>query len=124
MPCPRFALRLLSYGASFGAREELIGDLQEEIAGGRSQWWVCRQLIGLYGFACVAHVRRRARLTPLAVALTLGVVLLAGVSFASVGSVLQVWLGLYYVTGTLSLFAQMISRVASARSRVIPADTP
>jgi hypothetical protein len=36
-------------------------------------------------------------------------VLLAGVSLASVSFVLEAWLVLYYLTGTLSLFAQMAS---------------
>lgn len=120
MRCPRFALRLVAHGDSLGAREELIGDLLEEIARGRSQLWVCRQLIGLYAFAFKTHMCKRARLTPQAVALLLGVVLLAGVSIASVSSVLEVWLGFYYVSGTLSLFAHMASRTVGMRASVRP----
>ena len=36
MPGPRLALRLVAHGGAFGVREELIGDVLEEIArGGR-----------------------------------------------------------------------------------------
>ena len=110
MVCPRFALRLLTRADSSGKREALIGDLLEEIARGRSRLWLCQQVIGLYGLALAAHARDHARLTPCVVALVLGVVLLGGVSIASVGSVLEAWLGFYLVAGTLSLFAHMVSR--------------
>jgi hypothetical protein len=113
MPSPRFALRLLARGDFLGVREELIGDLLEEIGRGRSQWWICQQIIGLYGFAFVTHVRDRARLTPQAVAVALCVMLLAAVSIASISHVLAGWLALYYVTGMLSLFAHMASRTRS-----------
>jgi hypothetical protein len=116
MRCPRFARRLVAYGDSFGAPEELIGDLLEEIAHGRSQWWVCQQLIALYGLAFTTHVRNHARLTPQAIALALCVVLLAAVSIASVSRVLEAWLGFYYVAGTFSLFAHMASRTVGGRS--------
>jgi Zn-dependent protease with chaperone function len=115
----RLALRLLAYGPSFGAREELLGDLQEEIAGGRPSWWVWQQLIGVYGFACATQLRDRARLTPLAVALALFIVMLAGISLASASRVLELWLGIYYVTGTVSLFAEMISRAFDARANIV-----
>jgi hypothetical protein len=110
MVSPRFALRLLARVDAAGTREALIGDVLEEISSGRSRWWLCQQLIGLYGLALAAHVRDRARLTPCVVALALGAVLLAGVSIASVSSVLEAWLGFYLVAGTLSLFAHMLSR--------------
>jgi hypothetical protein len=105
---------LLAYADSFGAGEELIGDLMEEIARGRSQWWVCQQLIGLYGLAFTKRVRTRARLTPQTVALAFCALLLAGVSIGSVSSVLEAWLGFYAVAGTLSLFAHMASRAGGA----------
>jgi len=114
MPSRRCALRLLAYADSFGAGEELIGDLMEEIARGRSQWWVCQQLIGLYGLAFTNRVRTRARLTPQTVALAFCALLLAGVSIGSVSSVLEAWLGFYAVAGTLSLFAHMASRAGGA----------
>jgi hypothetical protein len=110
MVCSRFALRLLARADASGTREALIGDLLEEIAGGRSRLWLGQQLIGLYGLALVAHVRHHARLTPCVVAVALGAVLLGGASITSVSSVLQAWLGFYLVAGTLSLFAHMASR--------------
>ena len=109
MPAPRFALRLLAYSGSFGVRDELIGDVLEEIAGGRSHLWVCQQLVGLYLFAFMSRVRTRARLTPQAIALAMGVTLLVAASIAPARAVLAVWLGFYYGMGTLSLFAHMAS---------------
>jgi len=110
MVCSRVALRLLARADPAGTREALIGDVLEEISRGRSRWWLCQQLIGLYGLTFVAQVRHRARLTPSVVALAVGAVLLGGVSIASVSSVLGVWLTLYLAAGTLSLFAHMAAR--------------
>ena len=114
MVCSGLALRLLARADASGSREALIGDLLEEIGRGRSRWWLWQQLIGLYGLALAAHARHHARLTPFVVALALCVVLLGGVSIASVGSVLQVWLGFYLVAGTLSLFAHMAARAQAS----------
>jgi hypothetical protein len=116
MPNSRLALRLLAYADSRGAGEALIGDLLEEMARGRSHWWVCHQLIGLSGVALTEHLRHRARLTPLLVAIVLGVTLIAGVSVAPAGQVLVAWLGFYYVSGTVSLFALMVSRAVGSRA--------
>jgi uncharacterized membrane protein YoaK (UPF0700 family) len=110
MVCPRFALRLLARADRFGTREALVGDLLEEFASGRSRLWLYQQLIGLYGVALASQARHHARLSPCVVALALSVVLLGGVSIASVDSVLEAWLGFYLVTGTLSLFAHMMAR--------------
>jgi hypothetical protein len=110
MVCSRFALRLLARADASGTREALVGDLLEEISHGRSRWWLCQQLIGLYGVTLAAQARDRARLTPRVVALALSVVLLGGVWIASLSSVLEAWLGFYLVAGTLSLFAHMASR--------------
>jgi hypothetical protein len=110
MVCPRIALRLLARVDGSGTREELVGDLLEEIGRGRSRWWLWQQLVGLYGLALAAHVRHHARLTPCIVALALVAVLFGGLLVASVGSVVEAWLGFYLVAGTLSLFAHMMSR--------------
>jgi hypothetical protein len=110
MVCSRLALRLLARADASGAREALIGDLLEEISGGRSRWWLCQQLIGLYGVALAAHARHHARLTPCVVAVALGAVLLGGIAITSVSSVLEAWLGFYLVAGTVSLFAHMLCR--------------
>ena len=108
MVCSRFTLRLLARAGASGTREALIGDVLEEISGGRSRWWLCRQLIGLYGLALASQARHYTRLTPCLVAVALGAVLLGGVAIASIGSVLEAWLGFYLVAGTLSLFAHMV----------------
>jgi peptidoglycan/LPS O-acetylase OafA/YrhL len=117
MSSPRFALRLLAYAESFGVREEVIGDLMEEIGRGRPPLWLWEQLIGLYASAFVAHARRRVRISPAAVAFALCVVLFAGISSSTFSGILEAWLTLYYVTGTLSLFADLSSRIADARPR-------
>ena len=110
MVCSRFALRLVALAGADGTREALIGDLLEEVACGRSRWWLYQQLIGLYAFALAAHVRHRARLRPSMVAVALGAVLLGGLSIASAGNVLFARHGFYLVAGTLSLFAHMAAR--------------
>ena len=112
------ALRLLSHSVAFGARDEVVGDMLEEIANGRSRLWLWHELIGLYGLLVIRHVRGRARLTVSAVALACCAVLLAGAAIASVSSLVEAWLGFYCVTGTLSLFAHMAARAANARVRV------
>jgi hypothetical protein len=110
MVCSGFALRLLARADASGEQEALIGDVLEEIARGRSRWWLYQQLIGLYGVALAAQARQHARLRPSLVAIALGAVLLGGLSIASVGSVAIAWLGFYLVMGTLSLFAHMAAR--------------
>lgn len=120
MPYPRLALRLLAFADSVGAREELVGDVLEEISRGRSQLWLYRQLIGLFGLALTTEMRKRTRLTPQAIALALCAVLLAALSIASISSVLVAWLGFYCVAGTLSLFGHMASRTVDSRGTVLP----
>ena len=112
MPGPQLALRLLSHSDALGVRDELVGDLLEEIANGRSRLWVWQELIGLYGFLFISRVRRRARVTVSAVALAFCVVLLAGASIASVNSLVEAWLAFYYLTGTVSLFAHMAAHAS------------
>ena len=114
MPGPRLALRLLSHSDALGVGDDLVGDVLEEIANGRSRLWVWQQLIGLFGLVFMRGVRRRARLTVSAVALACCVVLLAGASIASVNSLVEAWLAFYYVAGTVSLFAHMSARAADA----------
>ena len=115
MPGSRFALKLVAHGGSVGVREELIGDLLEEIGRGRSHLWVCQQVIGLYGFALMLQVRRRVRLSPPLIAIALGLALLAAGTIASAKTVLAMWLAIYYVSGTLSLFAHMASHTVGLR---------
>jgi hypothetical protein len=114
MAGPRLALWLLARTNRSGSHEALVGDLLEEIARGRSRLWAWQQLIGLVGFALVAHVQHHARVTPRVVALGLGAVLLGGISIASLSRVLELWLGFYLVAGTISLFADIISRTTDS----------
>lgn len=120
MPAPRLTLRLVARGGALGAREELIGDLLEEIARGRSHVWVCQQVIGLYAFAFMARVRTRARLTPHGIAFVMGVLLLVAASIAPARTVLAAWLGFYYAMGMLSLFADMASHTIGAHISAAP----
>ncbi len=116
MACTRLALWLLTRADSPGTREALVGDLLEEIARGRSRWWVCQELLGFTGIALTAHARTKARVTPSLVALTLGVVLVVGTSIVSLERVVETWAGVYYVAGALSLFAHVMSRTTASRA--------
>jgi hypothetical protein len=116
MAFTRLALWLLNRTRVHGVREALVGDLIEEIASGRSRVWVCQQLIGFYGVALGARAKKQARVTPLVVALVLGMVLLGGVSVASIGKVLEVWMSLYFFAGTMSLFGHAMSRNPASRA--------
>lgn len=126
MAYPRFVLWLLARadagGGGGGHREALVGDLLEEIAHGRSRRWVCRQMIGLGWFALVAQTRRHVRVTPHLVALAISLVLLGGVSITSLSRVLETWAGFYLLAGTLSLFADVMSRTITSRVLVIVVD--
>ena len=116
MASPRIALWLLARANCSGSREALVGDLLEEIARGRSRFWAWQQLIGLAGFALVARARNDFRVTPYLIALVLGVVLLGGMSIASLSRVLETWVGFYVVAGTISLFAHIMSRATDSRT--------
>jgi uncharacterized membrane protein YoaK (UPF0700 family) len=109
MAAPRLVFRLLALGESCGVREELVGDVMEEFARGRPRLWVWQQLLAIGGLAIAACLRDRIRISPPAIAFMLAAMLLAGVSLASVSFVLEAWLAVYYLTGTLSLFAHMAS---------------
>jgi FtsH-binding integral membrane protein len=124
MTCRRVALRLLACADAFGAGEDLVGDLLEEVARGRSHAWVCRQVIGLYGVLFTRHVRTCRWLTPQAITLGCCVTLLVGVSIGSIANVLEAWLVFYAVTGTLSLFADMASRTVGATVLPTAAEGP
>jgi hypothetical protein len=116
MSGPRFALWLLARSDGFGSQEALVGDLLEEIVSGRSRFWAWQQLIGLAGWALVAHTRHHAHLTPHVVATVLAVVLVGGTSIASLSRVLETWLGVYLVAGIIALFADMMSRTTGSRT--------
>jgi hypothetical protein len=116
MAVTRFALWLLTRANAPGTREALVGDLMEEIARGRSALWVCQELTGLYGRALIAHARKTVRVTPPLVALALGVVMLGGASIASLEKVVETWASVYYVAGTMSLFAHVMSRTTASRT--------
>jgi hypothetical protein len=118
MAANRFAQWLLTRTAGADARDALVGDLMEEIAHGRSSWWVCQQVAGLYAFGLMAHVRKSVRVTPLLVALALGLVLVGGTSMTSIGQMVQAWTSVYYIAGMASLFAHVMSR--STASRTLP----
>ena len=118
MTMARFARWLLTRTSAAGTQDALIGDLMEEIAHGRSWRWVVQELVGLYGFAVLAQARESVRITPLLVALVVGVVLAGGASIASLEQVVETWTSVYYIAGTVSLFAHVMSR--STVSRTLP----
>ena len=119
MAVTRFAQWLLTRTSAAGAREALVGDLTEEIAHGRSEWWVCQELVGLYGLALIAQARESIRITPLFVALVLGLVLAGVVSIASLEQVVETWTSISYISGTVSLFAHVMSRSTASRTLLI-----
>lgn len=123
MPSPQFALWLLARADRAGRREALVGDLLEEMAHGRSRCWVWQQVIGLGWFALVARTRQHARLTPHLIALVISLMLLGGVSITSLSRVLETWAAFYLLAGTLSLFADVMSRSFASRVLVIVVDT-
>jgi hypothetical protein len=108
MTRPLFALRLLERFDSEGAREALIGDLVEEIGLGRSRFWVWQQILALCGLAAGDHVRRYAETAHL-MALAPGVFCVGALWIAPPARVLEAWAVVYFVTGTLSLFGDLIS---------------
>jgi len=119
MAVTRFAQWLLTRTSVAGARDALVGDLMEEIAHGRSSWWVCRELVGVYRLGLLAQARDSVRITPLLVALVVGVVLVGGVSIASLEQVVETWTSVYYIAGTVSLFAHVMSRSTASRTLLI-----
>jgi len=116
MAATRIALWLLTRASAPGIRDALVGDLMEEIARGRSAIWLCQELIGLYGLVLIAYARRKARITPPAVALALSAMLVGGASLVSLERAVETWASVYYVAGTLSLFAHVISRATASRA--------
>lgn len=116
----RLSVRLVSYADACGAQEELVGDLLEEIARGRSRRWVCSQVIGLYGCAFAKYVRTRARLRPHMVAIAFGVLVVTAWASGSISHVVEAWLGFYFVSGILSLFADMALQTVGARATILP----
>ena len=121
MARPLSALWLLERLESCGTREALIGDLVEEIALGRSRFWVWQQVLALCGLATVGHVRNYAQ-TPHLIALALGAFFAGGVWIAPAASVFETWAVVYFVTGTLSLFGDLISSRTLDSRAVFPFD--
>ncbi len=119
MALTRFAQWFLTRTSAPGTRDALVGDLMEEIAHGRSSLWVCQELVGLYSFAFLAQARKSLRITPLLVAVVLGVVLAGGTSLASLEQVVETWTSVYYIAGTVSLFAHVMSRSTASRTLLI-----
>jgi len=122
MTRPRFALWLLERMDSSGTREALIGDLVEEIAQGRSRFWIWQQVLALGGLAAAGHVGNSAQ-TAHMIALALSVFFVGGVWLAPPGKVFETWAIVYFVTGTLSLFGDLMSsRTLDSRAIVFPVD--
>ena len=108
MTRPILALRLLERFDAEGVRESLIGDLVEEIGLGRSRFWIWQQILALCGLAAVNHVRHHAETAHL-MALAPGVCCVGALWIAPPANVLETWAVVYFVTGTLSLFGDLIS---------------
>ena len=123
MARPLSALWLLERFDSCGTREALIGDLVEEIAQGRSRFWVWQQVLALCGLAAAGQVRNYAQTAHL-IALALGLFFVCGVWIAPPAKVFEAWAVVYFVTGTLSLFGDLMSsRSLGSRAIVFPFDS-
>jgi hypothetical protein len=119
----RFARWLMDQADGCGRWDPLVGDVLEEIASGRrSRLWVWQQVLGSWRVVLLAHARGRLRVTPHLVALSLGIVFLAGASVTSLGNVVESWLAFYLGCGTLSLFGHIMSRTTGARGQLTSAD--
>jgi hypothetical protein len=125
MTCPRIALWVAARLESSERHESLVGDLLEELANGRSRVWLWQQVIGMCAFALVAHARAGTRLTSSLIAFAPAAMVLGGVSVAPYGTVLHTWIGVYLVTGTLSLFGHLIasSSFTSRGALALPEDS-
>ena len=122
MARPPLALWLLERFDSHGTREALIGDLVEEFAQGRSRFWVWRQVLALCGLAAAGHVRTYVQTGHL-IALALGLFFAGGVWIAPPIKVFTTWAIVYFVTGTLSLFGDLMSsRTLDSRAIVFPSN--
>jgi hypothetical protein len=121
MARPRLALWLLDRLDSCGTREALIGDLVEEIALGRSRFWIWQQVLALCGLATAGHVRNYTQNAHL-IALALGAFFAGGVWIAPPAIVFETWAVVYFVTGTLSLFGDLISSRTLNSRAVFPLD--
>jgi hypothetical protein len=117
---PSLALWLLERFDRYGTHEALIGDLVEEIGHGRSRCWAWLQLLALCGLTAVAWVRTGTQTAPM-IALALGGFFIGGVWIASPAEVFQTWAVVYFVTGTLSLFGDLVSsRTLKSTAGVLP----
>ena len=108
MARPQIALWLLGRFDSCGTREALIGDLVEEIDQGRSRFWVWQQVLALCGLAAVREIHDYAHAAHV-IALALGLFFVGGVWIAPLATVFEAWAVVYFVTGTLSLFGDLMS---------------
>lgn len=108
MTRPLFALRLLERFDADGAREALLGDLFEEIALGRSRFWVWQQILAWCGLAALRRVKRYAESTPLMVVAP-GLLFAGALWIAPLAKVLATWAVVYFVSGTLSLVGDLIA---------------
>ena len=116
MAMARFARWLLTRTSAAGAPDALVGDLMEGISHGRSSWWVLQELVGVFGFGFLAQARDSVRITPLFVALAVGLLLLGAASLSSLEQVVETWTSVYYIAGTVSLFAHVMSRTTASRT--------
>ena len=98
----------LACAESFGLREDVLGDLHEEMAREQSAAWLCGQLLAIAAHAFQARVREGIR-TQLGICCIVFGSGLVGSSVVPLDQLLQAWLVFYYVTGMLSLFAHMAS---------------
>jgi hypothetical protein len=108
MTRPLYALRLLERFDADGAREALLGDLIEELALGRSRFWIWQQILAWCGVAALRRLRNYAA-TPHLIVLAPGLSLVAALWIAPLANVLAAWTVVYFVSGILTLFGDLIA---------------
>ncbi len=108
MRCSRAVLAWLDRAESWGIRSELIGDLHEELARGRSTAWLYGQLLSAASHTGSMWIRGKLE-TPSGIRCAMVGLGLLALAVVPPGRLIQAWLSLYYLTGMLSLFAHMTS---------------
>jgi hypothetical protein len=96
----------LDRAESCGVRQDVIGDLHEEMGRGKSCTWLCRQLLAIAAHATRARVGEGLR-TRFGICCVVSLSGLIAWSVVPAGELLTAWLVIYYASGVLSLLGHM-----------------
>ena len=121
-PRPLLAIWVLERCRPGSCRDALIGDLLEEIAQGRSTIWVWQQVLAFCGFAVADHLRQHRPAPPQTIAAALSVMLFGSALLAPSSGVLEAWALIYVMSGTCTLFGDLMTRAFDSRPVLFPYD--